>query len=86
MTGPTRLVTSSREHLGGIGKTRQGPDEREKRCVVPAMEDHEGGGAPVKSEWGEAGNVAYPKLGCSNGVVDEVCEVVAELWVWCSGL
>jgi hypothetical protein len=53
---------------------------------VPTTEDREGGGAPVKSERGEVGNVAYPELNCINGVVDEVREVVAELWVWCSGL
>jgi hypothetical protein len=40
----------------------------------------------VKFERGEAGNVAYPELGCSNGVVDEVHGVLAELWVRCSGL
>jgi hypothetical protein len=51
-----------------------------------ATEDREGGGALVKSEWGEAGNAVYPKLVCSNGVVNEVREVVAELCVWCSGL
>jgi hypothetical protein len=50
------------------------------------MEDRKGGGASVKSEWGEVGNAAYPDLGCSHGVVDEVREVVAGLWVWCSGL
>jgi hypothetical protein len=64
-------------------KTRQGWDEREKRCAVLAMEDREGSGAPVKSERGEVGNAAYPGLGCSNRVIDEVCEVVAELWAWC---
>jgi hypothetical protein len=46
-----------------------------------AMEDHEGVSAPVNSEQGKVGNAAYPELGCSNGVVDEVCEVVAELWM-----
>jgi hypothetical protein len=49
------------------------------------MEDREGGIALVKSKRGEAGNAAYPKLGCSNGVVNEVHEVVVELWVWRSG-
>jgi hypothetical protein len=44
------------------------------------------GDAPVKSERGEVGNAAYPELDCSNGMVDEAREVVAELWVWCSGL
>jgi hypothetical protein len=39
-----------------------------------------GGSAPVNSEREKIGNAAYPKLGCSNGVVDEVREVVAELW------
>jgi hypothetical protein len=53
---------------------------------MPAMEDHEGNGAPVKSERGEAGNAAYPELDCSNGLVNKVHEVVAELWVWCSRL
>jgi hypothetical protein len=47
---------------------------------VLAIEDREGGGAPVNSEHGKIGNAAYPELGCSKGVVDEVCEVVAELW------
>jgi hypothetical protein len=53
---------------------------------VSATEDRESSGTPVKSERGEVGNVAYPELGCSNGVVDEVHEVVAELWAWWSGL
>jgi hypothetical protein len=44
------------------------------------MVDRDGGGAPVKSEQGEVGNAAYLELGCSNGVVDEVHEVMAELW------
>jgi hypothetical protein len=57
----------------------------EERCAVLATEDSEGGGAPVNSERGKVGNAAYPDLDCSNGVVDEVREVVAELWVWCSG-
>jgi hypothetical protein len=52
----------------------------EECCAVLATEDREGGGASVNSELGKIGNVAYPKLGCSNGVVDEVREVVAELW------
>jgi hypothetical protein len=43
--------------------------------------DRDGGGAPVKSEQGEVGNTAYPELGCSNGVVNEVHDVMAELWV-----
>jgi hypothetical protein len=45
-----------------------------------AMEDHEGGGAPVNSEQGKADNATYLELDCSNGVVDEVREVTAELW------
>jgi hypothetical protein len=53
---------------------------------VPATEDRKGGGALVKSEQGEVGNAAYPELSCSSGVVDEVCEVVAELWAWWSRL
>jgi hypothetical protein len=44
------------------------------------MEDREGGGDPVNSERGKISNAAYPKLGSSNGVVNEVLEVVAELW------
>jgi hypothetical protein len=44
------------------------------------MVDRDGGGAPVKSEWGEVSNAAYPELGCSNVVVNEVCDVMAELW------
>jgi hypothetical protein len=58
----------------------------EERCAVLAMEDREGGSAPVNSERGKVRNAAYPKLGCSNGVVDEVHGVVAELWAWCSGM
>jgi hypothetical protein len=69
-----------------MGKTRPELDKREERCAVPAMEDREGGGAPVKSERGKVGNATYPELGCSNGVVDEVHEVVVELWAWWSGL
>jgi hypothetical protein len=69
-----------------VGKTRRGLDEREKRCVVPAMEDSEGSGAPVKSKQGKADNATYPELVCSNRVVDKVREVVVELWVWRSGL
>jgi hypothetical protein len=64
-----------------MGKVRRGLDEREELYAVLDMEDHEGGGALVKFEWGEVGNVAYTELGCSNGVVDEVRDVVAELWV-----
>jgi hypothetical protein len=52
----------------------------EECYAVLAMEDREGGSAPVNSERGKIGNVAYPELGCSNGVVDEVHEVVVELW------
>jgi hypothetical protein len=51
----------------------------EECSVVLATEDSEGGGAPVNSERGKVSNAAYPELGCSNGVADEVCEVVAEL-------
>jgi hypothetical protein len=40
----------------------------------------------VNSERGKVSNAAYPELDCFNGVVDEVHEVVAELWAWCSGL
>jgi hypothetical protein len=53
---------------------------------MSATEDYEGGSAPVKSERGEVGNATYPELGCSNGVVDEVREVVVELWAWWSWL
>jgi hypothetical protein len=49
---------------------------------VSATEDREGSDALVKFEWGEATNATYPELDCSNGVVNEVREVVAELWVW----
>jgi hypothetical protein len=52
----------------------------EECCAVLATEDREGGSDPVNSERGKIGNAAYPKLGCSNGVVNEVREVVAELW------
>jgi hypothetical protein len=62
-------------------KTRRGPHEKEELYADLAMKDREGGGAPVNSERGKASNAAYPELGCSNWVVDEVCEVVAELWV-----
>jgi hypothetical protein len=47
---------------------------------VPATEDREGGDTQVTSEQGGVGNAAYPKLGCSNGVVDETCEVVDAIW------
>jgi hypothetical protein len=47
---------------------------------VLATKDHEGDGALVNSEQGKADNATYPELGCSNGVVDEVREVTAELW------
>jgi hypothetical protein len=52
----------------------------EDYCAVLATEDRGGGDAPVNSERRKISNVAHPELGCSNGVVDEVCEVVAELW------
>jgi hypothetical protein len=52
----------------------------EECCAVLATEDHGGGSASVNSEWGKIGNAAYPELGGSKGVVDEVREVVAELW------
>jgi hypothetical protein len=52
----------------------------EECCAVLATEDREGGGDLVNSEQGKIGNAAYPKLGCSNGVVNEVHEVVVELW------
>jgi hypothetical protein len=44
------------------------------------MEDHEGGGTPVSSEQGKVGNAPLPWLSCSKGEVDEVREVVVELW------
>jgi hypothetical protein len=69
-----------------MGKTRRGLDEREKRCVALATEDREGSGAPVKSKRGEAGKAAYPELGYSNGVVDEVRGSMVALWMGCSGL
>jgi hypothetical protein len=50
---------------------------------MPAILGREGGSALVKSKRDKASNVAYPELGCSNGVVDEVRGVVAELWVRC---
>jgi hypothetical protein len=59
---------------------RRGPDEKEEPYAVLATEDREGGGASVNTERGNAGNATYPELGCSNVVVDEVCEVMAELW------
>jgi hypothetical protein len=86
VTGLARSVMSSREHLGRMGKMRQGPNKRKELYAVLAMEDREGSGATVKSKRGKASNAAYPELGCSNRVVNEVREVVAELWVWCSGL
>jgi hypothetical protein len=70
-------VTSSREQQGEKGNTGQGSDEREERSTALAMEDREGGGAPVSSEWGKASNAPLPWLGCSKGGVDEVREVVA---------
>jgi hypothetical protein len=39
----------------------------------------------MKSERGEVGNAPYPKCGYPHGVVDEVREVVAKLWVSFSG-
>jgi hypothetical protein len=45
-----------------------------------ATVDRDRSGAPVKSELGEVGNVAYPKRGYPHRVVDEAREVVAELW------
>jgi hypothetical protein len=65
-----------------MGKTRRGLGEREKCCAALAMEDHEGGSALAKSEWGGVSNVTYPELGCSNRVVDEVDGELAELWTW----
>jgi hypothetical protein len=79
VTGPPCSVTSSREHQDRKGKARRGLDEKETCYAVLATEDHGGGGAPVNSERGKVSNAAYPELGCSNGVADEVCEVVAEL-------
>jgi hypothetical protein len=55
-------------------------DEREEHSTALAMEDHEGGGTPVSSEQGKVGNAPLPWLSCSKGEVDEVREVVAELW------
>jgi hypothetical protein len=52
----------------------------EECCAVLATEDREGGGASVNSERGKISNATYPELSCSNGVVDEVHEVMAELW------
>jgi hypothetical protein len=76
---PLPVVTSYHEHLcvmreWGRGLGKYGRDRDEMATV-----DHEGSGALVKSERGEVSNAAYPELGCSNGVVDEVREVVAEL-------
>jgi hypothetical protein len=45
-----------------------------------ATVDRDGGGAPVKSKPGEVSKAAYPELFFCNGVVNEVREVVAELW------
>jgi hypothetical protein len=78
-------VTSSREQQGEKGNAGQESDEREERSAALATEDREDGGAPVNSERGKAGNAPLPWLGCSKGGVDEVREVVAELWAWCSG-
>jgi hypothetical protein len=59
-------VTSSREQQGEKGNAGQGSDEREERSAALAMEDREGGDAPVSSERGKSANVAYPKLDCLN--------------------
>jgi hypothetical protein len=58
----------------------------EECYAVLAMENHEGGGASVNSKRGRIGNAAYPELGVFDGVVDEVREVVAELWALFGGL
>jgi hypothetical protein len=59
--------------------------EREKRYAALATEDYEGDSALVKSEWDGVSNAAYPELGCSNRVVDEVDRELAELWMqWIS--
>jgi hypothetical protein len=58
----------------------QGAEKYESGRNELATVDRDCSGAPVKSEWGEVGNVAYPEPGCPHRVVDEVREVVAELW------
>jgi hypothetical protein len=78
-------VMSSRERQGEKGNAGQESDEREERSAALATKDHEGSSASVSSEWGKASNAPLPWLGCSKGGVDEVREVVAELWAWCSG-
>jgi hypothetical protein len=52
----------------------------EECYAVLAMENREGGGASVNSKRGRISNATYPELGGSDGEVDEVHEVVAELW------
>jgi hypothetical protein len=61
---------------------KRGWDGTEACCVELATVDRGGGGAPVNSKRGKSANVAHPKLGCPKWVVDQVCEVVAELWAW----
>jgi hypothetical protein len=62
----------------------QEPDEREEHSAVLAVEDREGGGAPVSSARGEVGNAPLSWLSYSKGEVDKVREVVVGLWTWCS--
>jgi hypothetical protein len=57
----------------------QESDERKERSAALAVEDHEGGGAPVSSAWGEVGNAPLPWLGYSKWEVDKVREVVVGL-------
>ena len=64
---------------------------KEERCSdVLATVDHERSGAPVRFGRGEVGNVAHLGLGWLSKNIDEVREVLANLWVgwcwlWCSG-
>jgi hypothetical protein len=81
MMGTHCPVTSSQKHQHEKGKVGQEPDEREEHSAALAAEDREGSGAPVSSEQGEVGNAPLPWFGCSKGEVDEVREVVAELWI-----
>jgi hypothetical protein len=52
----------------------------EECYAILATENCEGGSALMNFERGKIGNATYPELGSSDGVVDEVHEVVAELW------
>jgi hypothetical protein len=80
VTGTHCLVASSQKHQHEKGKVGQEPDEMEECSAALTVEDREGNGAPVSSERGEVGNAPLPWFGCSKGEVDEVREVVAELW------